>query len=74
MSVVVAVGLSAFTSPVAEFIVLIATLAILALRAWATLAGYVVTRRVTILVNVVVALMVFVFLFLVYARFKVLAS
>lgn len=73
MSVILGVGLATFTSPVAEFVVLVATTVVLALRAWAGLAGYVLTRQVTILVNVAVSVLVVVFLFLVYARFKALA-
>jgi hypothetical protein len=73
MNGVVLASFSDFSSAPGILIVLIATIVLLSLRAWSGTIGLNLTRPVSIMLDVVIALLVLLFLLFVIIRFQTLA-
>jgi hypothetical protein len=73
MTSVIIASFSEFSSAPGILIVLIATTVLLSLRAWAGTIGLNLTRTVSIMLDVVIALLVVFFLLFVIIRFQTLA-
>lgn len=64
---------SALALPGLEFTILVATLALLTLRTWSGVMPNLLTRRVSLLLTVAILILMGIFVFLVYVRFRTLA-
>jgi hypothetical protein len=73
MSGVLLASFSDFSSAPGILIILVATSLLLSLRAWSGTVGFSLTRPVSIMLDVVIALLVIIFLLLVIIRFQTLA-
>lgn len=73
MNALMATSFSEFSSAPGILIVLIAATVLLSVRAWSGTINLNLTRPVSILLDVVIALLVVFFLLLVFIRFKTLA-
>lgn len=60
----------AVASATALLVIIIASLVLLAIRAWSGTTGLVLTRRVSLLLNGSIVVLIVVFLLLVFVRFK----